>query len=130
MRGKIQNRDRAKQLRDFSGLRWGNITPSDIDMEVEFGDQLFISGEIKLRGVDMPPGQRLMYERRCDGMERGGRPSCVLVIEHDIPPEQDIPVAECLVVEYRWRGAWHEPTEPITCKDAIDILRKEVGIPL
>ena len=30
-RGKIRNRECAGQLKDFSGLRFGKITPTDID---------------------------------------------------------------------------------------------------
>lgn len=130
MRGEITNRERAKQLRDFSGLCWGKITPTDIDFAIDFGDTLYIYGEIKYTETPMPLGQRLYYEHQCLADLEAGREACALIVEHDVPPEQDIPVADCTVTEYWWHGAWHEPTQPLTCKAAIDILRKEAGIPL
>ena len=41
-RGVIRNRQFAQQLRDFSGLRFGKITPTDIDGFMDFGDRLFV----------------------------------------------------------------------------------------
>lgn len=130
MRGEIQNRQRAQQIRDYSGLRWGTITPTDVDGAIDFGDRFYVYIEIKYYSTPMPGGQRLFYERQCDRITSTGCPACVLVVEHDKPAEEDIPVAECVVTEYRWQGAWHEPAKPITCKDAIDVLREKVGIPL
>jgi len=31
IRGKVYNPGRAGQLKDFSGLRWGSMTPTDVD---------------------------------------------------------------------------------------------------
>lgn len=130
MRGQIKNRARAAQIRDYSGLRWGAITPTDIDGAIDFGDKFYVYIEIKYCGATMPGGQRLFYERQCDRMASTGCAACVLIVEHDKLPEDDIPVAECIVTEYRWDGAWHEPAYKITCKAAIDVLRDKVGIPL
>ena len=38
-RGVIQNRDRKKQIIDFSGLKYGKITPTDIDGLIEYKDK-------------------------------------------------------------------------------------------
>lgn len=130
MRGEIENRERARQLRDFSGLRWGAITPTDIDGFVEFGGKLFVWIEAKYQDATLPDGQRLALERVCDGVTSKERAAAVLIIEHDSPPDKDIYFATCQVREYRWHSTWYEPTEPITCKEAIDKLRKVAGIPL
>ena len=50
-RGKIGNRRRALQIRDFTGLRWGNITPTDIDALIDFGDKVFVFIEVKKKGL-------------------------------------------------------------------------------
>jgi hypothetical protein len=130
MRGEIQNRQRAAQLRDFSGLRFGAVTPTDIDGFVEFGDRLFVWIEAKLRDTVMPAGQRLALERQCDAVAASGRRAVVLVIEHDVPPAEDIDFSVCPVRQYRVLGEWHEPAEAITCREAIEKLRGWAGFPL
>ena len=45
-RGVITNRARARQIRDFSGLQIGTITPTDLDGLIEFHDECFIFCEI------------------------------------------------------------------------------------
>lgn len=65
-RGVIRNREYAKQLKDFSGLRYGKITPTDIDGFLDFGDQLFVVVEGKHAGSAIQTGQRLALERLVD----------------------------------------------------------------
>ena len=128
MRGEIQHRERARQLRDFSGLRWHNITPTDIDGFVEFRDRLFVFFEAKLKGKDVPQGQRKALERLCDIVSETGRLSAALILEHETMPVEDIDFASCPVCEYRYNGKWNEPIKAITCKAAIDILLDEAHI--
>jgi len=128
-RGEIRNRERAKQLRDFTGLRWGKITPTDIDSFTEFDDKLYVWTEAKLRGVKMPYGQRLAFQRLCDAIAETGRIATYLVVEHDGAPGQDIDYAACPVTEFRFEGLWRPPDKLITCRAAIDALRNRAGIP-
>lgn len=128
MRGEIQNRERARQLRDFTGLRFGNITPTDIDGFVEFQDRLFVWMEAKLRDVPLCDGQRLALERLCDAVAATGRTAVVLILEHDTEPAQDIDFASCPVRELRYQHEWREPIRPIKCKEAINVLLNQVGI--
>ena len=122
MRGEIKYKDRARQLRDFTGLRFGSITPTDIDGFVEFRDKLFVWIEAKLTGAELLQGQRMALERQCDAVRETGRMAVVLVIEHDTEPEEDIDFASCPVRELRHHRKWRPPDEPITCKDAIAAL--------
>jgi hypothetical protein len=55
-RGKIQYRERARQIIDFSGIRYDNITPTDIDGFFEKADKAFVFYEYKLEGCEMPHG--------------------------------------------------------------------------
>jgi len=128
MRGQIQNRERARQLRDFTGLQFGSITPTDVDGFVEFRDKLFVWIEAKLGGQSIPSGQRLALERQCDAVSETGRMAVVLVIDHDTSPSEDINFASCLVREYRLEQEWREPLMPITCRAAIEILLTKAGI--
>jgi len=128
MRGAIRNRQRAKQLRDFTGLRWGKITPTDVDAFVEFHDRLFVWIEAKLRGASMSFGQKLALERLCDAVEETGRTAAVLIVEHDAEPDEDVDYAACTVKKYRYNQDWQEPDRSTTCKEAIDALRVKAGI--
>ena len=111
-RGVIHNRERAKQLRDYSGLLFGNITPTDIDGIIEYHGKGYIIIEVKWRGMPLSYGQRLALERLTDDLERGHKPTICLVAEHIInSPEEDIPVAGTLVTEYRYKGKWHDAVE-------------------
>jgi len=116
-RGKIRNREYASQIRDFSGLRYGTITPTDVDMAIDFGNQAFVWAELKYGDNAMPPGQRLFLERVNDALERAGIPSYVLSITHN--DTGDIDVANARVVEYRSGGEWRKPRGQITVRDAV-----------
>ena len=109
-------------------MRFGSITPTDVDGFVEFRDQLFVLIETKVEGQELPDGQRKALERECDAVRETGRMSTVLVVEHDTPPDKDIDVAACAVREYRYEGHWHTPIKPTTCKQAIDIFLDKAHI--
>jgi hypothetical protein len=113
-RGKIYNRRRASQIRDFSGLRFGSITPTDVDGLIEYRNQLFILMETKRRGVDLPRGQKLAFERLIDAIRT---PAVLFVSEHEY--EGDIDMAQTTVTKAYFRGRWHR-IEPMPLVDAVN----------
>ena len=127
-RGKIQNREFASQIRDFTNLRWGNTTPTDIDGFVEFGDKLFFVIEVKYNDTKLPYGQRLAIERLVDAIERSQRVCYGIVAIHKT--DGDIDVGGCEVVEYRFQGEWHKPRKYVTVKVMIDYLHEKHIAPL
>ena len=119
-KGAIYNRARAKQLRDFSGLLYGNITQTDIDGLIEYQNKCYIFYETKLKGNPLPFGQRLALERITDDLAKI-KPTICIVSEHDIKdPNQDIYVSLTPVLEYRFRGAWHTPKDLINARQLSD----------
>ena len=107
-RGKIQYRNRRKQLIDFSGLRIGDITPTDCDGIIEYHDKGHVFFEIKSRNVDIPKGQKLAFERTCNDFNRLKKPAVFIVAEHDVDdPAEDIDAAQCKVREFYFRGGWY-----------------------
>lgn len=123
MRGKIRNRAYASQIRDFSGLRFGKITPTDIDAFIEVGNEIFIFMESKHGYSPLPFGQKLALERLVDACFLAGKEAYLLLLSHDT--KSDIDFAECPVVQCRYRRKWHATTEPMTAKQAIvKILEK------
>jgi hypothetical protein len=125
-RGKIRNREYASQIRDFSGLRYGKITPTDIDAFLDFSNKLFVFIETKHAGSPLPYGQRLALERICTACNKGGIYSVILFAEH--LTQQDIDVAVLPVVQYFDGNKWHPPKKQITVKQAIDSLLAVKGL--
>lgn len=126
-RGKAHTPHLSTQVRDFSGLRWRNITPTDIDCSTDFAGKLFVFVEAKLPGVNMPTGQRLHLQNLADAIADGGRHSIAIICEHE-NREGEIDFANCTVTEYRWRGVWRSAKENVTVKTAVDRILSECGL--
>jgi len=120
IRGKVFNRALAAQIRDFSGLRYNNITPTDIDAFMDFGDKLFIVIEVKLSGAEMPYGQRLALTRLVDACHSdNGRKAIGIVCEHG-NRTGDIDLAHCSVVSIYWDRKWHSDQRRRSVRALID----------
>lgn len=108
-RGTIQNRERARQIIDFSGLRYGNITPTDVDGMMDYHNKAWIIVEMKLDGAEMPFGQQLAIERLVDDLS-SVKESCGILCVHDIEnPQEDIMAAETIVTQIYYKGKWEQP---------------------
>lgn len=103
-RGVIRNRQFANQVKDFSGLRYGSITPTDIDGAIDFGNRVFVFIELKYGAGNIPCGQKLALERIADDLDCYGKPTIAIVARHD--SDADIDVANCPVEQIRFRGKW------------------------
>lgn len=115
-RGVIRNRQYATQIRDFSGLRYGNITPTDGDFEIEYHNICWVFGELKHGSAPLPYGQRLALERKCDDISHA-KPTIVIVASHDT--SGDIDVANTTVTEFRFDCRWVVPKNKTTTKELI-----------
>jgi len=121
MRGKIYNRDRAKQLIDFSGLIYGNITPTDIDGLIEYHNKGYVLMDTKYQDAICPHGQRLALERTTDDLTKSGKPTLCIISEHEVDdPNEDIDMANTIVREFRWKGKWQKPKATRTTKMLVD----------
>lgn len=117
MRGKIRNRAYASQIRDFSGLKFGTITPTDVDGFIEVNNKTFIFMESKYRNSQLPYGQRLALERLVDVCYEAGKDAILFILVHE--SSGDIDFAACQVSAYRYEKQWVDVDEPITAKDAV-----------
>lgn len=116
-RGEMYAPEIATQQRDYSGLRIGNITPTDVDGEIDYKDKLWIIFELKRQGSEMPPGQKLALERQTDDLATL-KPAICLIAEHN--HEGVIDAANAIVTLYRWGGKWEVPQSRMTLRGAID----------
>lgn len=106
-RGKIHNRERGKQIIDYSGMRKDNITPTDIDGYLEKGDKIFILYEYKLPDVEMPRGQRLALMRMINGLSKAGKSAVLFLCRHEqYDPNKDIAgdlaIVDGIYLNNRW----------------------------
>ena len=107
-RGKIQNRERARQIIDFSGIRYGNITPTDIDGMVEYRDKAFLLFEYKFSDNDLPYGQELAFTRLTDCIQKAGKHATFLVCEHMAEDcSLDVDAANAVVRKIYYAGQWY-----------------------
>ena len=98
----INNRKYIEQIKDYTGMVLGSITPTDIDYYVEFKDLGFVFAECKYKGSKLPYGQRLALERLCKATNK---PSILFVVEHT--SSADIVLARTVVREYYVNSKWH-----------------------
>lgn len=127
-RGVIRNKEFKRRISDFSGLRYGKITPTDLDLYVEFSGKLFVFVEAKFMNSEMEYGQKLALERLCDGMHRPaeGKHSVLFLVTH-CQEEGDIDMAKTKVVKYRHGGVWKRPhREGSTLRDGIDAFKLKI----
>jgi len=118
-RGEIVNRNRAKQLRNFNGLRFGNITPTDIDGMIEYKNKCYVIMETKYADTPILYGQELALVRMCDDLHNAGKPTIGIISSHQISnPEEDIDMAETIVERFRYENKWHGG-EGATTKDLV-----------
>ena len=125
-RGAIQYRERAKQLRDYSGLQFGNITPTDIDGLIEYHNKAYIIIELKFKDAILPAGQRLALERMTDDLSKAQKDAICIIGAHTVEPNQDIDVANAIVVEYRWRMNWQLPRQHYNIREFIELFLSKV----
>lgn len=127
-RGVIRDRDAANQVRDFSGLRYGTITPTDLDAIVEFGNRAFILIELKRGQAPLMTGQGLLLERTVQRIRGGGAVAIAIVASHETPLEKDIDVAGAEVRMFFTLSAWEEPVASITVREMLDRFLIENGL--
>ena len=128
-RGIIKNAEYAKVLKDFSGLRYGRITPTDIDGYMEFGNKVFIFIESKYMDSPIPFGQNLALERLVDAVSEV-RHAILIHCKHDESivfkktvngkDTTYINYAECLVEQVRYKQKWIRGYKGMTLKNVID----------
>lgn len=117
----IRNREQITQIKDFSGLRWGTIRPTDVDVFLEFSNRVFILIELKHVKGEFKGGQMLALERMVDAIDNPPERRAILLLgEHSARIGQDIMVADVPVIKCRWNRKWRSVNKPQNMKTAID----------
>lgn len=125
IRGKIIYRDRAKQIRDFSGLVFENVTPTDVDGFIEFNNCIYIFIETKYQNELLPAGQERALKNLVDTVFESSKKGLLIIAKHQNPVNEDIPFHACEVTKYRSRKNWYVPDKKRTIKSLIDMYIKK-----
>ena len=109
----IRSSKQVKQTIDFTGIQSGKIHPTDIDVVLEFDNDVLILMEVKRKGNKIPTGQRLVLERIADSWHT--KKVVVLYVTHNfINDEKDIPLNECNVDSVYIDGEWKTAKQEIS----------------
>lgn len=105
---------------DFSGMRFGNAQPSDIDMVFIGKNDTLVIGEIKNERGELKYGQRKLIEKYVDNWKRD---AIAIFVKHDRYVQDGdtyVDVSRCEVVEYYYHKKWHIPRHYTTAYDVIE----------
>lgn len=97
--GEIKWRERMTQAKDFSNLKLGGFTPTDVDFAYDVRGDVFIFGELKAKGAPLPVGQRRLLMALLMLCLEAGKQCVVLVAEHDTAANENIDVGNLYVTQ-------------------------------
>jgi hypothetical protein len=106
----IKYPERIKQVIDFTGLGSWNLSPSDIDMTLEFDNKYLFLFELKLVWVKVPIGQKLLLERICNCWQKTNDECFVLYCEHNTSTDEIVSVNNTWIQSIYYKGKkykWH-----------------------
>lgn len=95
----IKYPERIKQVIDFSGIGDSKIHPTDIDAILEFDNTFLIMFEVKKKGVEVPLGQTILFERLADCWEKSRGPAWVIYCEHDTDVNEIVHMENCFTTK-------------------------------
>jgi hypothetical protein len=109
----IKYKNRIKQVLDFRGVGDSKIHPSDIDAVLEFDNKYLIIFEVKLKGVQVPFGQRLLFERIVNCWQKNNGEAFIVYCEHETNTEEIIQMENTTVVNVYHNKKNHARNENI-----------------
>jgi len=123
----IRNTKQIRQTIDFTGIESGKIHPTDIDVVLEFDNEVLILMEVKRKGNKIPIGQRLVLERIADSWHTNK--VVVLYVTHNFKnDDKDIPLNECNVDSIYINKEWKEAKNEITLSNTLKGFSKKWNI--
>lgn len=114
----IRNSKQVRQTIDFTGVQSGKIHPTDIDVVLEFDNEVLILMEVKRIGNKIPIGQRLVLERIANSWHT--KKSVVFYVTHDFKNDnKDIPLDKCSVESIYLNKEWKPAKQNINLIDCL-----------
>lgn len=124
IRGAVHFPERNLQHTDWSGVRYGCITPTDIDGLIEYHNEVFIFYEIKTNGVKLPEGQKRALVNIVDALKSAGKVAVLFKCEHNTDVHEQIDAANTIVTGiYLGNGSWRLGCGRTLKRETDDFLR-------
>lgn len=131
-KSQIRSMLHMSQVKDFAGLEFGRVRPSDIDGCIMFAPYATslaatLAVFIEVKHFDPPAmegGQAQMYARLCHGLRCGGMQAYALVGVHDAASPNVIQVA---AADVRWiydEAGWRRPRASVSVLEAVTQYRR------
>lgn len=133
----VRSNTYISQVIDFSGLRepTNKRLGTDIDYFAEYDDLVYIIGEFKHGGANLPTGQALGFTRLVRALDAAGKVAVLLHLAHWTPAPQPVDAASAQVLAGFFRGPgdsaprWHRALKSdMHLSDAIIFFTREAGI--
>lgn len=118
-RGKLRNKAFATIPTDFSGVRFGNITPMDIDAFIEYKNNCFVVVEIKHLNKALDYGAGLALTRLVDCLSLNKSALLIHCTWHQLT-DDCINLEYCVVARYYYLGEWRQLKTPMNCRQLIE----------
>ena len=119
--GLINHGSRARQLNSFTGLKFGSITPTDLDGLIDYHNERFAFLELKLRDGPLSEAQATAIIRVVDAIEAAKKRAAFFVAEHcEDDPTVDVPADRCLIRSIYSRQQWWQPEIEMTLRAGLD----------
>lgn len=95
-------------------MRFGTITPTDIDGLIEYDDKCYVVFESKYQDAEIPYGQKLALVRLVDNLNK---PAILIHSTHDVSDcNQDVDVGNSTVAAYYFNHKWYYPSNKYTLR--------------
>ena len=119
--GRIYHPARARQLNSFTGLKFGTITPTDLDGLIDYHNERFAFLELKLRDAPVSDAQANAIMRVVDAIEVAKKRAAFFVAEHfEDDPTVDVAADRCLIRAIYTRQMWYQPPAEMTLRVGLD----------
>jgi len=124
-RGVIKHIARAQQINSFKNIRYGNITPTDLDGAIEYHDKCWVFFELKYNNAPISYGQKLALERLVNDTAKNNKKSIAIIADHYVnDTDKEVDAADCVVRkiylsnEKKWRGV----VRKMSLKECVDVF--------
>lgn len=120
-RGEVYSEELFEQKLLFSGMTYHrNISPTDIDLFLEFNGNLFIYGECKRSPAKLTTGQEKALTHLVNSHIKAGNMAIALFFQHEVNAPEPVYIKDLPVISYYFNSHWQRPNEKLTVHELIN----------
>lgn len=121
----VYNEGAFNQKLLFSGMVYlRNISPTDIEIFIDFGGKLFVYGEAKKAPYKLTKGQKSALEHQVNSHLKANNVAIAFYFQHNVLYPEPILAKDQLVTEVYWDRVWRPTIKPMTVHELINEVIK------